>query len=356
MSESSASNRPKNLGYRWPAEWEPHAATWLSWPHNRDSWPGKFAPVPAVFAQFARTLAQFEPVHILAAGDVFDQAADLLSGVHNIQLHEKATNDCWIRDHGPWFLQHETLPPALVDWQYNAWGGKYPPFADDNAVPEFIARQLNFQRFSPGIVMEGGSVENNGAGVLLVTSQCLLSPNRNPELSREQITRMLCEYSGAEEVLWLFGPEDGSIPGDDTDAHIDQLARFVSADTILAAANQVTASGAQRTDYALLDQLHSQLQQLRTRQGQPFQILPLPMPDPIFYKETQLPASYANFYIANGCVIVPEFGCAQDQLAQQILQDVYPHREIIGINAVDLVWGLGAFHCASMQQGQAIPE
>jgi agmatine deiminase len=356
MSDPASMRTPRQLGYRWPAEWEPHAATWLSWPHNRDSWPGKFTPVPAVFAQFARSLAEFEPVHILAQGAAFAQATELLADVPDLHLHEKATNDCWIRDHGPWFLQHENLPPALVDWQYNAWGGKYPPYADDNAVPEFIARQLNFQTFSPGIIMEGGSVENNGAGVLLVTAQCLLNPNRNPGLSQKQISYLLCEYSGAEEVLWLFGPDDGSIPGDDTDAHIDQLARFVADETILAAANRVSSRRTQQTDYPLLDELHRQLQQLRTRQGQAFNIIPLPMPEPVFYDGTQLPASYANFYIANGCAILPEFGCPQDQLAQQIVSEVYPERKIIGINAVDLVWGLGAFHCASMQQGQAQPR
>jgi len=343
---------PKQLGYRWPAEWEPHAATWLSWPHNRDSWPGKFEPVPPVFAQFATTIAQFEPVHILAEGPAYEQAAELVGQTDRIFFHRVPTNDCWIRDHGPWFLEHRERPAALVDWQYNAWGGKYPPFDSDNAVPQRIATELEMHRFDPGMVMEGGSVENNGAGTLLVTSQCLLNPNRNPGQNREAISEMLCEYANAESVLWLFSPEDTSIPGDDTDAHIDQLARFTAADVIVATANDTRGKGGQ-VSVPLLDKMHQELEQMRTVSGSPFAIVPLPLPEPVYYDGHQLPASYANFYIGNGFVIVPQFDCRQDETAVSILREQFPGREVIGINAVDLVWGLGAFHCASMQQGKA---
>lgn len=343
---------PKQLGYRWAAEWEPHSATWLSWPHNRDSWPGKFEPVPAVFAQFAKSVAQFEPVHILAEGPAYDQAAGLVGDVDNITLHRVATNDCWIRDHGPWFLEHPERPAALVDWQYNAWGGKYPPFDADNQVPGKIAAELDMVRFEPGLVMEGGSVENNGNGTLLVTAQCLLNPNRNPAMKREQIADALCEYANANTVLWLFSPEDGSIPGDDTDAHIDQLARFTTAGTILASANSDSKTGPDPVP--LLDAMHQQLREFKDSQGKPFSIVPLPIPDPVYYDGHQLPASYANFYVGNGFVIAPQFRCSRDTDAMAILQEQFPDRQIIGIDAVDLVWGLGAFHCASMQQGRAV--
>lgn len=350
----SPEETPAALGYRWPAEWEPHAATWLSWPHNQDSWPGKFEPIPDAFARFALTIARFEPVHILAQGAAWETAQRLVGQATGITLHQKATNDCWIRDHGPWFLQHVSHPPALVDWEYNAWGGKYPPFAEDNAVPGFIAETLNYRRFRPGLVMEGGSVEPNGIGDLLVTSQCLLNPNRNPGTTQAEIEATLLAYTGATQVHWLFSPADGSIPGDDTDAHIDQLARFVAPNCLVAAANNPDSPSA--AQLPLLDELHARLASLRNVNGEPFRVIPLPLPEPVFYEEHQLPASYANFYVGNGFVIFPSFRCAQDALAEQTLKECFPDREIIGLDAVDLVWGLGAFHCASMQQAQPIPE
>ncbi len=199
--------------------------------------------------------------------------------------------------------------------------------------------------------MEGGSVENNGAGVLLVTSQCLRNPNRNPDLSQAEIEQWLCDYTGAEKVLWLFSPDEGSIPGDDTDAHIDQIARFVDARTILACANSPEQAPSRRLP--LLDKLHEQLLQLTDLNGEKFRIIPLPLPEPVFYDDQQLPTSYANYYIGNGFLIYPRFGCKQDQQAEELFRELYPAREIIGIGAVDFVWGLGAFHCASMQQGLA---
>jgi len=343
MAESTT---PAELGYRWPAEWEPHAGTWLSWAHNQNSWPGKFEPVPAIFAEFARQVALFEPVNILATGDVLKQARELLAGCENIRFHDVPTNDCWIRDHGPWFLTHPERGSLLVDWEYNAWGGKYPPFDSDNAVPDKVARILDLPTIKPGLIMEGGSVENNGAGTLLVTSQCLLNPNRNADSSREEIEDALCEMTGAEQVLWLFDADDESLAGDDTDAHIDQLARFVSPTKILA----MWTDDKNDPNYPLLKQMHEQLAGFRDLEGRPFKIIKLPLPEPVIYDDQQLPASYANFYIANGVVIVPTFRCEQDQTALRIIGEAFPDREIVGIDAVDLVWGLGAFHCASMQQ------
>lgn len=339
---------PKEMGYRWPAEWESHAATWLSWPHNRKSWPGKFEPVPHVFAEFARQVSRFEPVNILVSGEALVQAKELVGEVQNVFLHDVPTNDCWIRDHGPWFLTQPEMPPLMIDWEYNAWGGKYPPFDCDNAVPGKVAEILGFDHYSPGLIMEGGSVENNGAGVLLVTSQCLLNPNRNSQSSKKDIEKALCDVCGADKVLWLFGVEDGSLAGDDTDAHVDQLARFTSASNILAAWTD-------REDdpgFPLLQSMHEQLKSFRDLHNQPFEIIRLPLPEPVMYEDHQLPASYANFYVGNGFVIVPTFRCKQDDQAKAIIQEQFPDREIIGIDATDLVWGLGAFHCASMQQGK----
>ncbi len=339
---------PRALGYRLPAEWEPHAATWLSWPHNENSWPGKFGPVPAIWQAFAQTLVDHgEPVHILAGqGSVWDEARRLTAGLPLITLHEKATNDAWIRDHGPMFLTGSGLPPALVDWDYNAWGGKYPPFDDDNAVPAYIAAQQGRQRYVPGMILEGGSIEPNGAGTLLVTAQCLLNPNRNPTLSQAEIEARLSDFAAIDQVLWLGAYGDGSIAGDDTDAHIDQLARFVSEDTVLA----VVAADDDDEDADLLRRNFEALTAFRLPDGRALNVVPLPLPPPRFYDDSRLPASYANFYIANGVVIVPGFDAASDDRARGILADHFPGRSIVVIPALDLVWGLGAFHCASMHE------
>jgi len=228
---------PASLGYRFPAEWEPHAATWLSWPHNPDTWPGKFEPVPAVWAELVQLIAPHESVHILAGGEaVMAQARAMVGEVPNVRLHDIATNDCWMRDHGPMFLvgksaAGQNLPPALVDWEYNAWGGKYPPFDLDNAVPGKLAELLGYRRWTPGIVLEGGAVDSNGRGTILTTESCLLNPNRNGPVSRESIEQYLRDYCGARKVLWLPA---GHMAGDDTDGHVDQLARFVGPRTVVA--------------------------------------------------------------------------------------------------------------------------
>ncbi|MEX0979301.1 MAG: agmatine deiminase family protein, partial [Pirellulales bacterium] len=196
---------PASLGYRWPAEWEPHAATWLTWPHKPETWPGKFEPIPAVWQQLVRTLAQFEPVHVCAGGEaVMAEAQEMVGNLPNVTLHDIPTNDVWARDHGPMFLSGPAAP-ALVDWQYNAWGGKYPPFDLDNAVPEQVARFTGRRRFTPGIVMEGGALDGNGQGTILTTESCLLNPNRNPALSRADVERYLVDYACAKKILWLAG-------------------------------------------------------------------------------------------------------------------------------------------------------
>lgn len=330
-----------------PAEWERHAATWLSWPHNRDSWPGQFEPVPGIWAELVRVFCEVEPVHILAGGAaVMEEARRLTGHLPNVTLHDIATNDAWTRDHGPTFLVGPAdTPPALVHWGYNAWGGKYPPFDLDQQVPRRIAELLGFRRFEPGIILEGGAIDVNGTGSLLTTEQCLLNPNRNAGLGREEIERYLGEYCAARNVIWL----GGGIVGDDTDGHIDELARFVSLRTVLAAVEE----DASDPNYEPLRDNLARLHAARDEQGRPLEVITLPMPRPIHFGEQRLPASYMNFYIANGLVVVPQFGDVADEIVIDTLAKVFPGRRIVGQRAVELAWGLGAFHCITQQQPAA---
>ena len=335
---------PASLGYRWPAEWEPHAATWLAWPRNPETWPGKFEPIPAVWATLVRTLAEFEPVRILAGGEaVMAEARSMVGDVPNVTLHDIATNDVWARDHGPMFLSGPaSLPPALVDWEYNAWGGKYPPFDLDNAVPARVAQLTGRRRFTPGIILEGGAIDGNGDGTLLTTEPCLLNPNRNPQLSRADVERYLADYCCAKKILWL----GGGIAGDDTDGHIDELARFVGPTTVVAA----LSNDREDEDYEPLQENYRRLQAMRDARGRPLEVITIPMPRPLFFEDNRLPACYMNFYIANGLVIVPQFGDPADRVAVETLGRLFPGRQIRGLDAIDLVWGLGAFHCVTQQQ------
>jgi agmatine deiminase len=334
---------PAALGYRFPAEWEPHAATWLAWPHKPETWPGKFEPIPAIWAEYVRTLAEFEPVHILAGGEaVFAQARELVGSVPNVTLHDIPTNDVWARDHGPMFLAGPGLPPALVDWEYNAWGGKYPPFDLDNQVPGHVARLTGRKVFTPGIILEGGAVDGDGRGTILTTEQCLLNPNRNPHLSKSQVEQYLADYCGARKVLWL----GGGIVGDDTDGHIDELARFVAPRTVVAALESDPAD----ENYEPLQDNYRRLRSMTDADDRPLEVIPVPMPKAMYYDEQRLPAAYLNFYIANGVVVFPTFGDPADDVARDTLARLFPGRQIRGIRAVDLVWGLGAFHCISQQQ------
>ncbi len=376
-SKSSAAT-PAALGYRFPAEWEPHAATWLSWPHNRASWPGKFEPVPAVWAELTRTIAEFEPVHVLAGGEaVMAEARRLVGGLPNVQLHDIPTNDAWTRDHGPMFLVggattgtagaespsppwgegrgegklaartpgSQPLPPALVDWEYNAWGGKYPPYDDDNRVPARVAELLGFRRFQPGVVMEGGAIDANGRGTILASELCLLNPNRNPTLRRADMERYLRDYCGARHVLWI----DGTMAGDDTDGHVDQLARFVNPTTLVAAVEDDPADANYR---GLQDNLAA-LKKMRDQDGRPLEVVTLPMPRPIHFNGQRLPAGYLNFYIANGVVVAPVYGDPADKIVLERLAELFPGRQIRPLYAVDLVLGLGAVHCVTQQQPRA---
>jgi len=340
----TATTTPAALGYHMPAEWAPHAATWLAWPHNRDSWPDKFEPVPYIWAEFVRLLAEHEPVHILAGGEeVRAEAERLVGDVPGVTLHDIRTNDAWTRDHGPTFLVGPPgAPPALVDWEYNAWGGKYPPFDDDNRVPRQIAELQGRRRYAPGIVLEGGAIDVNGRGTLLTTEQCLLNPNRNPGLSREQVEAYLLDYLSVRHVLWL----GEGIEGDDTDGHIDELARFVGPRTVVA----MLEEDASDANYGPLQDNFRRLLSFADEEGRPLEVVPLPMPRPMHHNGQRLPASYANFYIANGLVVVPQYDDPADARVLETFVRLFPDRRVRGLRAVDLAWGLGAFHCITQQQ------
>jgi agmatine deiminase len=281
----------------------------------------------------------------LAGGDaVMSDARRRLAGLHNVTLHDVETNDAWIRDHGPMFLVGPAgAPPALVDWQYNAWGGKYPPFDKDDAVPRTIAEKLAMRRFAPDLVLEGGAIDGNGLGAVLAAETCLLDPRRNPQATRELVERRLADYCGARKTLWLRG---GRIAGDDTDGHIDQLVRFVNPTTVVAALEDDPCD----ENYRPLREVFEQLKTFTDQAGRPLQIVPLPMPRPIHHAGQRLPASYCNFYIANGVVIAPQFDDPADIEAAHALARLFPDRPVHFLPARDVVLGLGAFHCLTLQQ------
>ncbi len=344
---------PKQLGYRFPAEWEPQAATWLSWAHKEASWPEKFEPVPFIYTNIVRTLAQFQHVNINVKDDeMFENVLSRLThaGIpkERCTLHTIPTNDAWCRDHGPAFVVNPNAkePLAIVDWGYNAWGEKYPPYDLDDVVPTRIAEKRNLPLFYPGIVMEGGAIEVNGKGCLLTTKACLLNKNRNPNLNQEQIETYLKEYYGQEKILWL---EDG-IVGDDTDGHIDDLSRFITPSTIVT----VVEEDPQDENYPILQENLKMLRTFKDQDERHFRIVELPMPGVVQYDGQRLPASYANFLIGNGFVIVPVFNHPNDLRALNILQNEFPDRKVIGIDCVDLVWGLGTLHCISQQEPKTV--
>ena len=335
---------PASLGYRLPAEWEPHAATWLAWPHNRETWPGMFDRIPPVWTELVRLVCRFEPLHVLAGGgEVMAQARAMVGHLPDVTLHDVATNDAWIRDHGPTFLAGPAnLPCALVDWKYNAWGGKYPPFDLDDRVPTEIAEITGRRRFRPEIVLEGGAIDTNGRGSFLAAEDCLTDVNRNPEFSRHDAECYLADYLGARHVIWLRG----SIAGDDTDGHVDQLARFVGPTTVVTAVEQ----SPEDENYAPLQANHERLNQAVDQDGNRLDLITLPMPQPIRCQQERLPASYVNFYVANGLVVVPQFDDPADEEAIQILGQAFPDREVRGLPAVDLACGLGAYHCITLHE------
>lgn len=340
---------PAAAGYYFPAEFAKHDATWLSWPHKEASWPGKIHTIFPYYAQFIKALADSERVCINVADE--NMKAFALSHLEKAQVNLSAvefyfhpTNDAWCRDHGPAFLVNPAAKQkkVIVDWNYNAWGGKYPPFDLDDIIPTKIAQHYNIPVYYPGIIMEGGSVEFNGKGTVITSRACLLNPNRNPDLNQGQIEQYLMQYYGVQQVLWV----NEGIVGDDTDGHIDDTVRFVNEDTVLT----VIEEDKSNENYSLLQTNLEQLQSMRLPNGQPLNIIELPMPDTVEYDGQPLPASYANFYIANNAVIVPTFRGKKDDLALQVIQDCFPSRKIIGIDSTEIIWGLGSFHCLSQQE------
>lgn len=339
---------PKELGFYMPAEWTRHTATWLSYPHNEDSWPGKIETIFDSYHLFVKVLAEGEEVHINVLNQQMQDhvAAELQkigTNMKKVFFHHFPTNDAWCRDHGPAFLLNRQDPTkrALVNWNHNAWGGKYP-YELDTQIPVHVAKELGMQMFEPNIVMEGGSIDVNGVGDLLTTKSCLLNPNRNPHLNQDQIEQYLCNYYGVNNIIWLG---DG-IDGDDTDGHVDDLARFVDEDTIVT----VVESDKWDENYEPLQQNLKLLNSCRLANGKQPTVVELPMPDMVEYDSQRLPASYANFYIANDKVIFPTYRCLADNEAAYTLEECFPNHEIVGIDSTDIVWGLGSFHCLSQQQ------
>jgi agmatine deiminase len=347
---------PAVLGYRMPAEWEPHAATWLSWPRREGiSFPDSFDRVLPALRAMVEALIESEQVCFNICNGAHEaEARSVLRGlpIERITFYRIPTNEPWCRDHGPIFLTRDREPKsatgrirrgelAVVDWDYNAWGNKYPPFNLDEVVPTRVAEILRLPVFYPHMILEGGSIDVNGTGALLTTESCLLNKNRNPNLSRDEIEQRLRDYLGVRDVLWLG---DG-IAGDDTDGHIDDLARFVSERTVATVVEEDRGD----ENYEPLQENLARLRQMKIGK-ESIEIVTLPMPKKIVREGLCLPASYANFYIANSCVLVPTFADSADELALSILRGCFPHRRVIGIDCRELIWGLGTFHCLTQQQ------
>jgi agmatine deiminase len=348
-SESAKDGTPKQLGYCFPPEWATHEATWLSWPHKEESWPGKIHTIFPVYSQFVKLLAESEKVRINVADEAMKSVATMHiekadTDLKQVEFFFHPTNDAWCRDHGPAFLinQSAAQKKVVVDWNYNAWGNKYPPFDLDDVIPTLIGRKFNLPVFNPGIIMEGGSVDFNGNGTVMTSTSCLLNKNRNPQLSRGQIEQYLFDYYGMEQVLWV----DEGIVGDDTDGHIDDTVRFINEDTVLT----VIETNAKDENYNLLQENLKALRKMRLLNGKQLNIIELPMPDKIIYENMRIPASYANFYICNKYVFVPTYRCGKDDTALEIIADCFPGRQVIGLDSWDIIWGLGSFHCLSQQE------
>jgi agmatine deiminase len=348
MNEASDFVSPAEMGYLMPAEWHPHEATWLSWPKDPLTWPEKVPQVQEIFLQMIRLLTQGEEVRLLVDDSETEDAVRsrlIETDLPRLVFHQVKTVDSWIRDYGPNFLlrrRPEGVELAFNHWIFNAWGNKYEELKRDTLVPVEIAGILGVPFFSPGIVLEGGAIEVNGEGVCMTTEQCLLNPNRNPSLKRSEIETYLKEYLGVGKIIWL----GEGIVGDDTDGHIDDVARFVAPGTILCALEEDPSD----ENYALLQDNYRRLQLEKDHGGRPFRIVPLPMPGALLGPGGRLPASYANFYIANGQVLAPTFGHRNDAKALEQLQALFPDRRVAGLHCEPLVHGLGTMHCVTQQQ------
>jgi agmatine deiminase len=335
-----------------PAEWEPHAATWLAWPHNTDTWPEQLEQVQSIYVQLIAALQAQEAVHVLvndatAATQVLQRLAALGGRNEHLILHHHPTVDAWLRDSGPSFLTptvNVAQSLAMVDWRFTAWGGKYPEMLVDDDLPRYIASLLGLPRFQPNVALEGGAIDVNGQGSCLTTEQCLLHANRNPQLQRIDIERALHDYLGVRHVIWL----GEGIAGDDTDGHVDDIARFVNPTTVICG----LTDDPQDANYTALQDNYRRLQAATDQDGRPLHVIPLPMPGLVGSVVAPLPASYANFYIANGVVVVPTYDHPNDHVALTTLQGIFADRRVMGIPCTPLVGGLGALHCITQQQPQ----
>ncbi len=336
------------LGFRMPAEWEPHEATWLAWPHEKSDWPGKFAPIPWVYGEIVRYLSAVEIVRILVTSpDAQAQAEKVVrkagANMAAVEFFVCPTDRSWTRDFCPIFVKNAINQTLITDWRFNGWG-KYRNWKRDDAVPGWIARRLKIPQEKIDVVLEGGSIDVNGAGAMLTTEECLLSPiqARNPGMSREDLEACFATNLGVRKVLWL----NRGIAGDDTHGHVDDLARFAGPNTV------VTVVEKDRYDdnYEPLRENLGRLRGMTDQDGKPLRVVTLPMPVPVEFNGQRLPASYANFYIANRLVLVPTFNDPHDRIALNTLARLFPGRVVAGIHCVDLVLGLGTLHCMTQQQ------
>jgi len=332
-------------GFRMPAEWAPHRATWFSWPHNPDTWPDQLAGAERALASAVAALSAGEHVYINVLNDAHaEHVRNILPAETRfdaVSFEPIPTNDAWCRDHGAIFVTDADGQLTALNFRFNAWGGKYPPYDLDDAVPPQMARRAGVPVVAVEHVLEGGSIDVNGAGALLTTRQCLLHPNRNPGRSQGEIESLLHEYLGAEQIFWLG---DG-IVGDDTDGHVDDITRFVAEDTVITAVEPDPAD----PNHAPLAANRQALEDFRLADGRGLKIVELPMPEAVVLDGERLPASYANFYIANGVVLVPVFGCDRDADALAIIAGCFPGRRVVGVDCRDVVVGLGTLHCLSQQ-------
>jgi agmatine deiminase len=344
---------PAQQNFRMPAEWAPHAATWIAWPHNPEDWPNKFKPIPWVYCEIVRHLSHVEDVHILVNDQLAEKRARKMlhrqgANLARLHFHRWRTDRVWLRDSGPIFVKNPNGETAITNWRFNAWA-KYANWRNDDKIPAHVAKLYNMQSFEPAIdnqrlVLEGGSIDTNGAGILLTTEECLLSEvqQRNPGIIKQQLEQAFHDFLGIDQVVWL----NRGCAGDDTHGHVDDITRFVAPNTILTAVEPNTADENHLPLAENLDRLHA----ARNLKKKPFAIKTLPMPAPVVFDGQRLPASYANFYIANSFVLVPTFNDPNDRIALNTLAECFPNRTVTGIHCTDFIWGLGALHCMTQQQ------
>lgn len=347
--------KPINLakeGYYMPAEWEKHSSTMLIWPHNRSTWPGQaLDKVEAVYVEIIKTLHMYEPILLFVADKNLRQKVLYLFDEHQINTERvniavQPVNDIWARDCGPIFIKNNASQFLITNWEYNAWGEKYPPWSDDNQLPLWISESFGIRAHSTNMVLEGGSIETNGAGLFLTTESVLLNKNRNPNLSKNEIETYLHNYLGAEKIIWL----KKGLAGDDTDGHIDDLTRFVNKNTVITA----YTNDKNDVNYPVLNENYERLKSSRDQDGKLLNVIQIPIPQTKIEGETvdgseYVPASYANFYIANGVVLVPLYDERFDDDILNLFSEYFPDRDIKGIPCTDLVWGQGSIHCITQQ-------